>query len=448
MPRLFAVNDKLFATAARVVTSLVLVLPIVFALPSDLNAQGPALTTISDTVYRADGSGASGTALISWPSFQTASGDAVAAGNLSVTIGPLGAFTVQLAPNVGATPAGTYYVVSAYSNPYRWQRRREAFHDFRFHMETSPNVELHVVEVAFGDRPYEVTSPDNPLDLQLRTDSSLWIKECAINEGVRRFPPDWRYGGYVDGDFHFTRHDWALEAIHMLQHHSFVQLFSTYADLTGETATSHLGHRPYRMSTSFAWNYMHQTEFLSSRLARRGGTDTYYAPLPASEVFPFGHPPGATGGAWSWRRDAFDMVGGMLDTCILGSADWHQAFGLVQATNVAAEMKRCTQPYVQTVLNWQGRAAKLNRIEGRSPMGCIDNFATHAFHGSKSLRAYGERWALLQKWAFDPATDIARDYQGLWRWTGNKPGLRDDVARYFIERSEDGPMLLGETPLV
>jgi hypothetical protein len=80
---------------------------------------------------------------------------------------------------------------------------------------------------------------DNPLDLQLRTDSSLWIKECAINEGVRRFPPDWQYGGYVDGDFHFTRHDWALEAIHTLQHHSFVQLFSTYTDLTGETATSY-----------------------------------------------------------------------------------------------------------------------------------------------------------------------------------------------------------------
>jgi hypothetical protein len=81
-------------------------------------------------------------------------------------------------------------------------------------------------------------------------------------------------------------------------------------------------------------------------------------------------------------------------------------------------------------------------------MGCIDNFATHAFHGSKVLRAYGERWALLQKWDFNPATDIARDYQGLWRWTGNKPGLRDDVARYFVERSEDGPLLLGETPMV
>jgi hypothetical protein len=213
------------------------------------------------------------------------------------------------------------------------------------------------------------------------------------------------------------------------------------------------------MSTSFAWNYLHPSEFLTSRETRRGGADTYYAPAtaeppsasslsPSKEVFPFGHPPGATGGAWSWPRDAFDMVGGMLDTCVLGSADWHMAFGLVQATNVAAEMKRCTQPYVESVLNWQGRAAKLNRVEGRSPVGCIDNFATHAFHGSKALRAYGERWTLLRKWNFNPATDIARDYQGLWRWTGNKPGLRDDVARYFIERSEDGPLLLGETPLV
>jgi hypothetical protein len=83
----------------------------------------------------------------------------------------------------------------------------------------------HVVEVAFLDRPHEVTSADNPLDLQLRTDSSLGLKECAINEGVGRFPSDSQYDGYVDGDFHFTRQDWALEAIHMLQHHTFCTAF-------------------------------------------------------------------------------------------------------------------------------------------------------------------------------------------------------------------------------
>jgi len=111
MPRSFAVNNKCFPTAAEVVTSLALVLLMALALPTRLQAQGPALTTVSGTVYRADGTVASGTVLISWPSFQAAEGDLVAAGNLSVTIGPLGAFTAQLVPNVGASPAGTYYVV-------------------------------------------------------------------------------------------------------------------------------------------------------------------------------------------------------------------------------------------------------------------------------------------------------------------------------------------------
>jgi hypothetical protein len=107
MRRCFAANNESFPTVA---ISLALVLLIALTLSTKLQAQGPALTTISATVYRADGTAASGAVLISWPSFQTAEGDAVAAGNLSVTIGPLGAFTVQLVPNVGASPAGTYYV--------------------------------------------------------------------------------------------------------------------------------------------------------------------------------------------------------------------------------------------------------------------------------------------------------------------------------------------------
>jgi len=111
MPRSFAVKNSYFSMGAQVAISLLIALMTALMLSTTLQAQGPALTTISGTVYRADGTAASGTALISWPSFQSAEGDAVAAGNLSVTIGPLGAFTAHLVPNVGASPAGTYYVV-------------------------------------------------------------------------------------------------------------------------------------------------------------------------------------------------------------------------------------------------------------------------------------------------------------------------------------------------
>ena len=111
LPTSFTQSDWRFSAKAGAGLSLVLLPVMAFTLSTTLWGQGPALTTVADTVYRADGTAASGTVLISWPSFQTAEGDPVAAGNLSMTIGPMGALTVQLIPSVGASPAGTYYVV-------------------------------------------------------------------------------------------------------------------------------------------------------------------------------------------------------------------------------------------------------------------------------------------------------------------------------------------------
>lgn len=75
------------------------------------SAQTPTTSTVSDTVYRADGGLAGGTLLISWPTFSTAAGQSVAAGRKSVALGPGGALSVALVPNTGATPAGTFYTV-------------------------------------------------------------------------------------------------------------------------------------------------------------------------------------------------------------------------------------------------------------------------------------------------------------------------------------------------
>ncbi len=89
------------------------------ALAQASGSGSPALTTVSDTIFRADGNPAQGVVLISWPTFMTAAsggsgsgaqtGYAVAAGNQTVTIGAGGAFTDQLVPNAGSTPTGTLY---------------------------------------------------------------------------------------------------------------------------------------------------------------------------------------------------------------------------------------------------------------------------------------------------------------------------------------------------
>ncbi len=75
------------------------------------SAPAIATTQVADTVYRADGTAASGTVLVSWPAFTTAGGASVPAGSSAVTIGAGGALSVGLVPNSGSTPMGSYYTV-------------------------------------------------------------------------------------------------------------------------------------------------------------------------------------------------------------------------------------------------------------------------------------------------------------------------------------------------
>jgi len=332
----------------------------------------------------------------------------------------------------------TLHIVVPYSNPFRWRTRRELVNDCIRHLRGMANVDLHVVELTYGDRPFEVTG-GNPNDVQLRTNCELWHKEQLINQGVARFPFGWRYGGYIDGDFHFTRHDMALEAIHQLQHYDFVQLFSSYADLSGETYGT--GHRPLRINNGFAYNYIQSgyqlpQGFVNGGWKVSGADDGYYAAMMAG-------PPkmgvGATGGAWAWRRSAFDIVGGMLDVCVLGHADWFQTFGLVGEEAPDMHVSGYTKDYIGRIRAWQSNAAKLKKN-----IGYVDCFATHNFHGAKSRRGYSSRDMILVKHQFDPSTDLRMDWQGIWQLTPDKPALRDDIRRYFISRSEDDLGLYGD----
>jgi hypothetical protein len=52
---------------------------------------------------------ASGVVLISWPAFTASDGTPVAAGSTNAALGTDGSLSVDLIPNAGATPSGTYY---------------------------------------------------------------------------------------------------------------------------------------------------------------------------------------------------------------------------------------------------------------------------------------------------------------------------------------------------
>src|SRR5215470_16231728 len=94
--------------AARGVFALAWILCAVMA-----SAQ-PQLTTIEDTIFRADGQRFSGLANVEWRSFLAADFAAVAANSKSVTIAD-GVLRVSLVPTTTASP-GAYYIVRYNSN--------------------------------------------------------------------------------------------------------------------------------------------------------------------------------------------------------------------------------------------------------------------------------------------------------------------------------------------
>ncbi len=79
------------------------------ALTAGVATAQPALTTIQDTLYRANGTRFSGTMFITWDSFQAGDTSNIATSNLTLPI-VNGALNVQLVPTTTASPGAQYHV--------------------------------------------------------------------------------------------------------------------------------------------------------------------------------------------------------------------------------------------------------------------------------------------------------------------------------------------------
>jgi hypothetical protein len=333
------------------------------------------------------------------------------------------------------------HVAIAYSNPFRWSTRRRLAQDCIRHLKGCPNVVLHVGELAYGDRPFELTGFGDTNDVQLRIDrNELFSKENIQNIVVRSFPRGYGYGAVIDADFHFTRRDWALETIQQLQHYKIVQPFSSYADLSGNV----YGQKdiPVRYNSGFFFNYIQNGYTISSQY-HNGPIPNGILDQDGYEGSLFLRGVGATGGAMAFRESAFDALGGMLDRCIMGHADWYMAFSLVDVEPPDIHSQNYHPHYKHYVNQWREKAQALLKN-----VGYVDGHAIHYWHGSKTRRGYSSRDVILAKHQYSPYEDVHPSHQGIWQLNPKKIGLRDDIRRYFISRFEDDPNLYSPEKLL
>ncbi len=308
-----------------------------------------------------------------------------------------------------------FYAIAVISNPTRFKSRVRLFRQFAEEMHRD-GVKLLVVELAYGNRHFEVTEVGNPMHLQLRTEAELWHKENMINLGVahlNKIAPHWKYLAFIDADISFIkshtfdeRKDWVKETVHQLQHHQIVQMFHTALDLgpTGEC---------FGKYDSFAWAYV------EGKLK------------PDSFRYTSFHP----GYAWAMRRSAFEATEGLIQTAILGAGDRHMAYAWIGQVQESVQ-QGTTPEYGIPLYVFQERAERYIQRD----LGYVKGTIIHHFHGKKKDRRYHDRWKVLTENKFNPYTDLRRNCEGVLElvvMNHRQIKLRDDIRKYFRGRSED-----------
>ena len=300
------------------------------------------------------------------------------------------------------------HVIIVVSNPCLYARRYSLLKEFvkRFE-EEEPNVNLYIVELAYGKQKFVITDEKNKNHLQLRTETPLWHKENMINLGVKYLLPEtWKAFAWIDADIEFDSSSWALDTLKILNgSKDIVQLFSYAVNMDRE-------QHAINIFPSFSYNYYK--------------LNTYFA----GKEINYPHP----GFAWAITRKAYERIGGLYETSILGSGDNYMAFSIINKMDIIIIKlfkNKFNQNYINNILQFQEKAKNLR-------LGYVPGIIKHYFHGTRENRKYVERSSILINHDFSPEKHITKDDKGIIIPTEHfSQEFKDDIMNYFRERKED-----------
>lgn len=257
------------------------------------------------------------------------------------------------------------------------------------------NADLITIELSDGP-PFVI---DDAIQVRGGPAHLMWQKERLLNLAMEGLPSSCDKVAWIDADLLFLNPRWRQEAETLLDDFPMIQLFDRMAHVDG-SGSVRLGLKGT----------------VSAR--REGGSQQGKGTsLPG------------VGYGWAGRREWIDELG-LFDAGILGGGDalmFRAAMGWLDDPLIDRELP---PGMVEVWKNWATSCH--DRVRGR--IGNVRGDIIHLYHGLLTSRKYGERDRWLRESRFDPATDIALDPNGLWRWNSEKPQLHEQVRRYFRDR--------------
>lgn len=273
------------------------------------------------------------------------------------------------------------------------------------------NVNIIPIEISTNGS-FDLNFPGT---IKFQTDQLLWQKERVINFAVQKLPENIKYVGFIDGDILFANDNWVLQAKEKLEsiNDLMLQLFSVVYYLPKN-------HSKYNGYYSY-FNYS-----IGKNIIDSNGIENYKANF-FSDSFYYANP----GMAWICKKETL-LKYPLYDKCIIGGGDTINLInwlGIKNSDNIpfVKKNKKKNQIFVDELKMMQNIVLNIS---------CLDSPIFHLNHGNKIDRQYKNRLDILEKYNFNPITDLTIE-QGLYRYTGNNSGILDGIKEYFKQRNED-----------
>jgi hypothetical protein len=296
------------------------------------------------------------------------------------------------------------YIIVPYFNFTNSEINRQQLDIFLSNTAKYPNTKLILVEGVF-DGVEQLPDFSDVVHSQMRYiyPNKIWVKENLINLAISSLPADWEFVCWVDKDIEFLDKGWVEKTINCLKDKDIVQPWSKCMFLDGD------GEPDIK-----AFDYFKGIGFTSGGIS--GGVSSFCRQYKHST-------PGHPGQCWAMNRSAYNKVGKLMDTCIVGGGDG--------ALSVALNGSYDNNLYVfygsdinDYILNFTGVR-----------VGYIEGIINHSYHGDVNNRQYLKRLDILTKNKFNPRTHIGYTNDGLI-YLKNKD-LENDILEYFYSRKEN-----------
>ena len=311
-------------------------------------------------------------------------------------------------------PSSALWAVTCLFNPHKYRRRYANFVQFR----RTLGLPLVAVELSF-DGNFELQAADAEILVRVRGGDVMWQKERLLNIGFSHLPPECRFVAVLDSDIAFDNEDWAADAERLMASHAIIQPFDTARFLAPDATLEHTTEESRidseQRSAASRWQLRENVASSLGSLVGDGHGDT------------------SPGLAWVFRREILDRHG-LFDGCVIGGGDTAlacAALGLFDAVEQRHQMNQRQRDFYRA---W----AEPFRRDVKGSVAALPGALEALWHGDIARRRSGSRHSTLPTHSFDPRVDIAGEPGEAWRWSSDKPALRQDLANYFASRREDG----------